>query len=270
MLGHEVPPLARACDLVGLLVILASVISICSLGRKSIVSHALQMVRPLEVACSLEHLLERVHHLHGSTEFRSACRITEMHLLVTRPEACRQPECVPDGLQSLLRSLKVLRVMRPLPPDHRLLEAVCQVNRMHGVLCAEFVGLAPEHGCPRSRLAVDQVAELQKEPVTCDVVQPVDHIEIVSASPLAPECPVIERFLGKVCKLIPEVACHDIDHPLVTCSHIILLQYLESDHLRPPVLGLSPLESFDVLAGDPVSEVTVFVNHRQHGLRPHL
>ena len=206
------------------------------------------MVGPLKVAGCLEHLFERVHHLHGCTKLGTTCRITEMHLLITCPKTGRKSECVPDDLEGILRSIQILRVMRPLPPYHRLLEAVCKVYRMHRILSAELVGLAPEHRCPWGCLAMDKVAELEKELVTGDIVEPIYDVKVVTSAPLAPECPVVKRLLRKVCKLILEIVCENRDDALITCSHIVLLEDLESNHLRPPVLGLSSLETFDVLA----------------------
>ena len=191
MLGHEITPLARACDLVGLLVVLASVIGISRLGRKRIICHPFKVVGPLEISCCLEHLLKGIHHLHSGTKLRSAGRITEMHLLVSGPEACRKTEGLTHDLQGIVRRIKVPWILRPLPPYYRLLEAVCKVYRMHRVLRAELVGLAPEHGSPRSRLAVDKVTEFKEELLACDVIQPIDDIEIVASSPLTPEGPVV-------------------------------------------------------------------------------
>ena len=68
MLGHEIPPFTGTCDLVGLLVVLASVIGVRRLGRKGVVRHPFQVVGPLEVRCGLEHFLERIHHLHCGAE----------------------------------------------------------------------------------------------------------------------------------------------------------------------------------------------------------
>ena len=191
-----------------------------------------------------------------------------MDLLVTGPKTGRKSECLTHDLERIVRCVQVSWILRSLPPDDRLLESMGKVYRMHRVLCAELIGLAPEHRCPWSGLAMDQVSELQKELFSCDVVKPVYHIEVITTSPLSPECPVVERFFRKIGKLILEVTGHDIDDTLVTCCHIVLLQYLERHHLRPPVLSLSPLESLDILAGDPVSEISVLMNHGEHRLRP--
>ena len=268
MLGNEIPPLAGACYLVCLLVVLASVIGVRRLGREGVVRHPFQVIGPLEVCSGLEHFLERIHHLHCGAELRSACRVAEMHLLVAGPQTCRETECVPHYLQGVLRSVQVLLVVRPLPPDHRLLEAVSQVYRVHRILDSEFVGLAPEHRCPRGRLAVDQVAEFKKEFVSCDVVEPIYHVKVVTTSPFSPECPVVERLLRKVGKLILEVVGHHGDDALVACCHVILLEDLQGHHLRPPVLGLSALESFYVFTRYPVAEVSVLEGHGEHRLRP--
>ena len=270
MLSHEVSPLARACDLVGLLVVLASVIGISSLGRKRVIRHPFKVVGPLEISCCLEHLLKGIHHLHSGTKLRSAGRITEMNLLVSCPKSGRESEGLAHDLEGIIRCIQILRILRPLPPDYRFLEAVGKVHGMHRVLRAELVGLAPEHGSPRSRLAVDKVAEFKEELVTRDIVQPIDDVEIVTSPPLAPESPVVERFLGKVRELIFEVSCKHVNDTLVACRHVILLEDLKSDHLRPPVLCLASLETFNIFAGYPVSEVTVLIYHCQHGLRPDL
>ena len=269
VLSHEVSPLAGAGDLICLLVILTSVIGIGSLGRKGIERHSFKVVSPLKVTSSLKHLLERIHHLHCCAELRSTGRVTEMHLLVTGPETGRKTEGMTDGLKGLLRSLEILYIVGSLPPDNRFLEAVGQVYGMHRILGTELVGLTPEHCCPRSCLAVDEVAEFKEELVSGDVVEPIHHIKIVATSPFAPEGPMVERLLRKISQLIPEVSGHHIDDALVTGRHIVLLEDLEGNHLRPPVLGLSSLESLDVLAGDPVAEISVLVNHCQHSLRPH-
>ena len=115
---------------------------------------------------------------------------------------------------------------------------------------------------------MDQVAEFKKEPVSCDVVEPIYHVEIVSSSPFSPECPVVERLLRKVGELVLEVVGHHGDDALVACCHVILLEDLQGDHLRPPVLGLSALESFYVFTRYPVAEVSVFECHGEHRLRP--
>ena len=117
---------------------------------------------------------------------------------------------------------------------------------------------------------MDKVAKLEKELIACDVIEPVNHIKIISTTPFAPECPMIQRPFRKVCKLIFEISCHHIDHALVSGCHIILLEYLERNHLWPPVLSLSSLKTLNIFTRNSISEVSIIIDHGQHGLCPDL
>ena len=103
MLRHEAPGLARAGDLVGLLVILTGIIRIRRLGRKGIECHPLQLVGPAEIAGDPEHLFEGIHHLDRRAEFGAAGGVAEMDEFIAGPEPGRQPDRGPDYFQGPFR-----------------------------------------------------------------------------------------------------------------------------------------------------------------------
>ena len=60
-------------------------------------------------------------------------------------------------------------------------------------------------------------------------------MQIVAHPVACPECPVAQRFFGQGFQLVPEIAGHKIDDAPVARRGIVLLEYLQHHHPRPPV-----------------------------------
>ena len=93
---------------------------------------------------------------------------------------------------------------------------------------------------------MDKVAKFEEELLSGDIVKPIYDVKIVTSAPLSPESPMVEWLFREISQLVSEISGHDADHTLVSCSHVILLQYLQCHHLRPPVFCLASLEALDV------------------------
>ena len=267
VLGREVAHVPCAGDLVDLLEILARVACVRLLGREGVVGDTFELLGPAQVSRDTEHPFQGIHHLDGGAEFRAAGRLAEMGHLVSGPESGRKAEGAPDGLHTLDGCLEVFFGLRPLPPDHGLLETLAEVDAVQGVLPGENVLSGKDFG-PGLGLPVDQVAQFQQERLSGAVIQPPDHLQVVSAPPLAPVGPVLQRVLRKLLQLVAEVVGHHAQDPLVGGSHVVLFQDFEGDHLGPPVFGFSALEALDVGPGDAVAEVAIFLCGSQHRLDP--
>lgn len=81
--------------------------------------------------------------------------------------------------------------------DNRFLEPLRQVYAVDGAEAFEVVR-AKEHTGEIMPLAVEQVAQFQQESVTGQVVKPIDGLQIVAHPVACPECPVAQRFSGRV------------------------------------------------------------------------
>ena len=261
--------LAGAGNLVDLLVVLLGGEIVVDLSRESIVGDALEPVGIERVAADAEHLLEGEHHLDGCAELAAAGRAAVMELLVGGPEAGRKTDSMADDLRGLFRGLQVLIGMGILPPDDRGLEALGEVDAVDAALGGEDVAGGEKAG-PVRRLGMQLLAEREQPGLAGAFVEPPDDLQIVSAAPLSPVGPMVQRRLVEMVHLIAEIARQAVDHAGVARRHVILLQDLERHHLGPPVVRLAALETVDigmVLGG---AEIAVLPLRGEDGLDPGL
>jgi hypothetical protein len=145
-----------------------------------------------------------------------------------------------------IHAMKALQLVDAQPANEVLFERVT-IARVIGIQMREIwrgIGaLIQEDVGVREGLMVQQLAQFEEERFAGQVVEPVDHHQVVRAAPIRPEAPVVERRFGELTKLVAEVTSHEIDDALVCRSAVILLKHLEHDHARPPILARRLLDA---------------------------
>jgi len=86
-------------------------------------------------------------------------------------------------------------------------------------------------------LLVNQLRQFEQERLAGQVVQPVDDHQVIGAATIRPEGPMIQRCLLQLGQLIAEVLRQHLHDPRVAGCAMVLLQHLQHDHPRPPVLA---------------------------------
>ena len=241
---HKVPATVLGnLNLVELLVILASIISVCSLCRKSVECHPLQQVSPISTASDLDHLLKREHHLHRRAKLRPLGRVAGMKQLIGSIKSGRPADGSSDVRQSYVNGVQTGFVLCLLVSDNRLLHSLRKVDAMKREQRRQGrpVGQAP---CPISGLGSDGV-------------EPIDNVKVVPASFLPPVCPVIERSFSQMLVLVLKILGEESQHPLITSCVIVLFEKFKDNHSRPPVLGIRSLKPTLEFQIDCRPEVTV-------------
>ena len=266
---REGPHLARDFHLIDLLVILPGVLRVGRLGRQGIVGHTFEIIAPLAASRDLEDLLQREHHLDRCAQFGTERRIAETEFLVARPKPGRKPDGMAHLLHGTAHGLDVARIAALLPVNHRFLETLAEIDAMEAVRAAQVVAVQ-ESPRPVERLLMDQLAQFEQEFLPREVVEPIDHREVVAAADAPPFGPVVEGRPGKLRQLVAEIAAHEIQDARIARRRMVLLQHFEDHHARPPVTSLVALQSrFGRTVGHG-SEIAVGRLRRQRPFDPRL
>jgi len=153
--------------------------------------------------------------------------------------------------QSCLYCLHKLWLFGLLVKDGRLLDSLRHIDTVKTPLFAQFAGQAGIR--PVDGLVVDHLAQFQQEFLARQVVEPVNHHQVV-ASPVGPPMgPVVQGGLGQLLQLVPEIVQHQPGNPFIPGSSIILLQKFQHHHLRPPIFCIVALQPW---LGTPVGNRT--------------
>ena len=136
---------------------------------------------------------------------------------------------------------EMARVAALLPVNRRFLEPLSQIDAVKAVRAAQVVAVQ-ESPRPVERLFMDQLAQFEQVFLSGEVVEPVNHREVVAAALAAPSGPVVERRSGQLRQLVAGIAVHEIQHAPVAGRRMVLLQHLENHHAGPPVAGLVALQ----------------------------
>ena len=123
---------------------------------------------------------------------------------------------------------------------------------------------------PGRCLLMDPFSERRQYPVSLQVVEPIDHHQVVATPPFSPIGPMVQPLVRERCRLIAEIVAHHFRNPLVPRGHIILFQHFQGHHPGPPVLGVAPLKAGHVRPVLRRAEEAVFPLGGQHRLHPHL
>ena len=106
--------------------------------------------------------------------------------------------------------------------------------------------------------------------VTCDIVEPINYIDVVRSPLYRPVAPCAERMLREFLKLVMEIFCHEVNDPLVSGSVVILLHEFERHYPRPPVMCAVSLKSVHIREVAIRAEEAVFPLALKCPFNPHL
>ena len=151
----------------------------------------------------------------------------------------------------------------------RFLESLRQIHAMHGTYVPQSLSVC-EVCREIESLFVQEIRQIEKEAVPRDVVEPVDRLQIVGYAVPGPESPVPERFLWQRFQLVPEISGHEVYDTRVSCRGVVLLEYFQHHHPRPPVSRVVPLQSVFVRVVFCRAEISVFLLAFERPFYPRL
>ena len=192
-----------------------------------------------------------------------------MEHLVSRPESVGDTDGVSDGPGGRHRGFPVRPGVGILPPDQGRLESLGQVDAVHAPLPGEDV-TGKEEGRPVRRLGMQPLPQFKQPRLAGEIVQPEDDVQVVRPAPPAPVGPMVERSVGEMVRLIPEIGFQERQRPRVLRRFVILADDLQGHHLRPPVVRLPPLQAIDIGMVRGRSHIPVRLSGRKDSLHPDL
>ena len=246
-------------DLVDLLVVLMRPAVGGQACGQRIVGQPLPNIAQRRIVAQRHQAFKGIHHLHHSAGFRALRGVCAGEVLIAGEHAQRQAvrahELCPAGLERL--SLLDAAVQRII--EHGGLERHGQIHHMgvlmllpagapriagfvehgleqrpgKGALLIPCIGEGVEITRPINGLLQQFIAELEQRLLAGDVVEPLHNLDVVSGSGNRPQP---QRLFVQIAIHISKIAVHKAEHALIAGGGKILLQALEHDHARPPVL----------------------------------
>lgn len=92
-------------------------------------------------------------------------------------------------------------------------------------------------------LLMKQMPQFEQESISCEVVEPVDGLQVVAGTIFGPAAPVAQRLLGQGVQLIAEILGEEADYSLISRGRVVLLHDFQHHHARPPVVRVVALQS---------------------------
>ena len=99
-----------------------------------------------------------------------------------------------DLADGALNSFNLLRIFVLLVINDRFFEALPQIDTVEAMLPAQMV-LIQENIRPIEGLPVNQFAQVQQKRVASDIIQPINHHQVIPAALFAPIGPMPQRRL---------------------------------------------------------------------------
>ncbi len=208
----EIPHLPGDHHLVGLLEILPGHEIVADLRRKRVEGDLFKMVGKLYVAGNGQHGFEREHHLHRGTQFRTLGGVVAVQGFIASVKTLRLADVFPDIGESPFGGNLVLFFRMLLVINQGFLDPLCQVHTVEAPGSRKMV---PAQECLRKieGLLMKQIRQFEEEGFTGNVVQPVNHHQVIAGAEFPPEGPVPQGCFGKMLQLVPEVGGQEVDHP---------------------------------------------------------